>query len=101
MILYELRDGESSVGGLAAGHGLSPRNVSRCFAVLREQVIVDTCRSGTTIHYRLSNPKITQACRIIREILEEPLAGSHRLSVNMKMEKDHGYQISVEESLKV
>ena len=91
MILYELKNGERSVGRLAAGLGLSQSNVSRHLAVLREQGVVDTCRDGTTIYYRLYDAKITEACRIIREILEGRLARNHRLSVDMKIEKDHGY----------
>lgn len=99
MILYELQDGERSVGRLATGLGLSQSNVSRHLAVLREQGVVDTSRDGTTIYYRLSDPKITDACRIMREILEGRLARSHQLSVNMKIEKNHGYQVLIEESL--
>ena len=90
MILYELEDGERSVGRLAAGLGLSQSNVSRHLAVLREQGVVNTCRDGTTIYYRLSDPKITQACTIMREILEGRLARSHLLSFNMKIKKDNG-----------
>lgn len=91
MILYELKDGERSVGRLATGLGLSQSNVSRHLSILREQGVVDTCRDGTTIYYRLSDPKITDACRIMREILERRLARNHRLSVNIKIEKDHGH----------
>lgn len=99
MILYELKDGERSVGRLAAELGLSQSNVSRHLSVLREQGVVDSCRNGTSIYYSLSDPKITEACRIMRDILERRLARSYRMTVNLKMVKDLGYHVTIEESL--
>jgi DNA-binding transcriptional ArsR family regulator len=99
MILYELKDGERSVGRLAAELGLSQSNVSRHLSVLREQGVVDSCRNGTSIYYSLSDPKITEACRIMRDILERRLARSYRMTVNLKSVKDLGYHVTIEESL--
>ena len=88
MILYELKKGERSVGQLASELCLPQSNVSRHLAVLREQGVVDTWRRGTTINYSLSDPKITQACNMMLEILEKRLARSQQLSVNIKIEKE-------------
>ena len=73
MILHELRDEELSVGELVSRLDLPQSNVSRHLAVLRERDIVATRREGTTIYYRLSNPKIGEACDIVREVLETSL----------------------------
>ena len=74
MILHELRDGEMSVGRLASGLGLPQSNVSQHLAILRERGIVTTRREGTTIYYKLANPKIGEACDLVREVLADQLS---------------------------
>ncbi|MFH1031546.1 MAG: metalloregulator ArsR/SmtB family transcription factor [Chloroflexota bacterium] len=74
MLLHELRDGEKSVSQLVSALRLPQSNVSRHLAVLRERSIVLTRREGTTIYYRLSSPKIGEACDLVREVLESHLA---------------------------
>src|SRR3990172_6367576 len=70
MILHELRNGEKSVGQLVSSLSLPQANVSRHLAILRERGIVLTRREGTNIYYRLSDPKIAEACDLVREVLE-------------------------------
>ncbi len=70
-ILNLLRDGEQRVSELADQTGLSQANVSQHLAILRHMGIVATRREGTNIHYRIANPKIIQACDLIREVLVE------------------------------
>ena len=79
MLLHELREGEKSVGQLVSILNLPQSNVSRHLAVLREGGIVLTRREGTTIYYRLANPKIGQACDLVREVLEGHLRQSQVL----------------------
>jgi len=74
MILHELRDGEMSVGQLTSGLGLPQSNVSQHLAILRERGIVTTRRDGTTIYYKLANPKIGEACDLVREVLADQLS---------------------------
>ncbi len=78
-ILYLLRSGEKSVNELAQMLRLPQANVSQHLAVLRDKNIVLTRREGTSIYYRISNPKITQACEMIRETLFEHLTSEERL----------------------
>ncbi len=73
MILHLLRDGEKSVTQLIESLGLPQSNVSRHLAVLRERSLVETRREGTTIYYRLTNPKIGEACDLVREVLQSQL----------------------------
>ena len=74
MILHELRDSEMSVGQLASGLGLPQSNVSQHLAILRERGIVTPRRDGTTIYYKLANPKIGEACDLVREVLADQLS---------------------------
>lgn len=78
-ILYLLRDGEKSVNELARILELPQANVSQHLAVLRDRNIVLTRREGTSIYYRISNQKITQACEMIRDALFEHLAKEEKL----------------------
>jgi ArsR family transcriptional regulator len=79
MILHELRDGEMSVGQLASNLGLPQSNVSQHLAILRERGIVTTRREGTTIYYKLANPKIGEACDLVREVLADQLSQNQAL----------------------
>jgi DNA-binding transcriptional ArsR family regulator len=79
MIHHELRDGEMSVGQLASGLGLPQSNVSQHLAILRERGIVTTRRDGTTIYYKLANPKIGEACDLVREVLADQLSQNQAL----------------------
>lgn len=83
MILRELRDGEKSVSQLVSALGLPQSNVSQHLAVLRERGIVTTRRQATTIYYRLANPKIGQACDLVREVLADQLSKNQALAKSL------------------
>ena len=80
MILHELRDGELSVGQIVSRLELPQANVSQHLAILRERGIVNTRREGTTIYYRLANPKIGKACDLVQQFLVDRLAQSQALA---------------------
>ena len=73
MLLDTLRGGERSVGELAAAIGVALPNASQHLAVLRSAGLVDGRRSGTTVHYRLAEPAIADACDIIHGIVARRL----------------------------
>ena len=83
MILHELRDGEASVGQLVSSLGLPQANVSQHLAILRERGIVTTRRKGTTIYYSLANPKIGEACDLVREVLADQLSQNQALAKSL------------------
>ena len=77
-ILDALRQGERSVGELASALGIRKPNVSQHLMVLRAKGIVAARREGQAIFYRLTSPKVTQACDLMREVLLERLKqGGH------------------------
>ena len=74
MLLDALRAGERSVGELAAVIGVALPNASQHLAVLRGAGLVEGRRSGTTVHYRLAEPAIVEACDVIHAIVERRIA---------------------------
>jgi DNA-binding transcriptional ArsR family regulator len=80
MILHQLRGGEMSVGQIVSSLGLPQANVSQHLAIMRERGIVTTRREGTSIYYSLVSRKIGEACDLVRQVLEDQLAGNRILA---------------------
>lgn len=74
LILYALNDAPRNVTELAGELGLNQPTTSRHLKVLRERGLVTTVRTGTTITYHLSDPRLIQALDIMRSIMRERLA---------------------------
>ncbi len=70
-IIQLLTHGELSVNQMVNMLGIPQSNVSQHLGLLRQSGVVETRRDGTTVHYHLSNPKIAQACSLIRQFLIE------------------------------
>lgn len=68
-----LRDGELPVSSLAEQTNISQANLSQHLAIMREKGIVIARREGMNVYYQLSNPKIIQACELMRQVLLEHL----------------------------
>jgi|SRR5579864_2772320 len=73
LLLEELRQGERSVGQLAAALGLAQAKTSQHLAVLREKGLVTTRRQATTVFYSLSDPMVLQAIDLLRGVLARHL----------------------------
>jgi ArsR family transcriptional regulator, virulence genes transcriptional regulator len=67
--LHSLREGEKSVNELADALGISQSNLSQHLALMRQKGIVKTRKQATSIFYSVTNPKINQACDMVREVL--------------------------------
>ncbi len=85
-ILSLLRQGELSVSEMAEQMGVSLANASQHLAVLRDKRVVVTRREGVNVYYQIGNPKIVQACDLMREVLFEQLARSGALAERMQQE---------------
>lgn len=83
-IIASLKDGELSVGELVERIGATKANVSQHLAVLRQRRVVQSRREGTNIFYRINNPKITEACSLMKSVLLEQLAEGERLARRVK-----------------
>lgn len=79
-ILDTLRKGELSVNELAHRMGVQAANVSQQLALLRSAGVVETRRTGTTVHYRIANPKILKAYDLMTEVMEEAMTARSRLA---------------------
>lgn len=72
-ILHTLRDGEKSVNELTDILGISQSNLSQHLALMRQVGILTTRKQGTSIYYSVTNPKINQACDMVRAVLLDQL----------------------------
>ena len=79
-LIDALRDGERSVSDLAEAVGVTRSLASQHLAVLRNQGLLLTRRSGTEIYYSVGYPKMIEACDLLREVLFEHLRAQEQLS---------------------
>ena len=79
VILGELRLGQKSVSELVRILEIPQAAVSRHLAVLRERGLVNSRREGASVIYSLSDPRICEACDILREILFSRIEQRNRL----------------------
>lgn len=75
-----LADEPMSVGRLADHMGLAQPNVSQHLALMRAAGVVLAERDGREIRYRLSDPDIIAACRLMRAALQRRLTRLAELS---------------------
>jgi len=69
-VLESLAAGELSVGDLSSRVGCQVPNMSQHLAVLRRAGLVSSRRDGTTVYYRLADPRVLEAYRLIRSIAD-------------------------------
>ena len=69
-VLESLAAGELSVSDLSVRVGCQVPNMSQHLAVLRSAGLVSTRRDGSTVLYRLSDPRILEAYRLIRSLAD-------------------------------
>lgn len=63
-----MAEGESPVGRLADRAGLSQPAMSQHLAKLREDGLVATRRAGTTIYYRIADPRVARLMATLHEV---------------------------------
>ena len=67
-VLESLSAGELSVSELAGRVACQVPNMSQHLAVLRTAGLVTTRRDGNTVYYRLADPRVLEAFRLIQSI---------------------------------
>jgi len=75
-----LRGGERSVSDLVRAVGTSTPNLSQHLAAMRDAGVVEARRAGRYVFYRIGDPRILQAFRLMREVLLGRLARDARLA---------------------
>lgn len=67
-VLESLAGGEASVGELATRVSCQVPNMSQHLAVLRSAGLVAARRDGSTVYYRLADPKVLEAYKVLQAI---------------------------------
>ena len=70
---------ERTVGQLQAELDLDSSGTSQHLAALRQQGILDSRRAGTSVYYRIRDPRVSQLLAVARQILTSALSDSHAL----------------------
>lgn len=70
-ILELLGSGEKTVTELAEASGVAQPTLSQHLAVLRTRGVVTTRKQGTSVHYRIADQRILEACHLMRTVLTE------------------------------
>ena len=82
-ILELLRDGERSVGELQAALGLDSSGTSQHLGVLRRQGILESRREGTSVFYRVRDPRTFQLLEAARQVITSSLEATQALLADM------------------
>lgn len=78
-IVHVLRDGPQRVNEIARLTGHPQATISRHLGVLRNGGVVIAHRHAQDIVYQIANPKITNICDLMREVLAEEAARHSKL----------------------
>jgi DNA-binding transcriptional ArsR family regulator len=78
-MLELLINGERTVGQLQAELDLDSSGTSQHLAALRQQGVLDSRRAGTSVYYRIRDPRVSQLLAVARQILTSALTDSHAL----------------------
>jgi len=78
-IINALKEGEKTVGELVEILGVPKANVSQHLSVMRLKGILKSRREGVNIYYQIANPKVVQACALMREVLTEQMKERSKL----------------------
>jgi ArsR family transcriptional regulator len=79
-LIEALRAGERSAGELVRAVGTSAANLSQHLAAMRNAGVVGSRREGRYVFYRIDDPRILRAFRLMREVLLNRLARDARLA---------------------
>lgn len=78
-ILELLRDGERTVGDLQAELDLDSGGTSQHLTAMRRQGLLENRRAGTSVYYRVRDPRIFQLLDTARQILGSQLQDAQDL----------------------
>ena len=89
-VVDRLNDEEAAAADLIVELGISKANLSKHMSLLAHAGIVESKRAGRQIVYRLTDPEIHEACRIMRSILYRRLKRGEKLASAIGSERASG-----------
>ena len=78
---------ERTVGELQAALDLDSSGTSQHLSALRQQGILESRRAGTSVYYRIRDPRVSQLLAVAKEILTTALSDSHTLLSDLTDER--------------
>jgi ArsR family transcriptional regulator len=85
-ILEFLRDGELTVGELQQRLELDSSGTSQHLGALRKQGVLESRREGTSVHYRVKDPRTFQLLEVARQILGAHIEATSALLDDLALE---------------
>ena len=82
-IIDLLKSREMSNSELMQKTGLNKVTMSQHMNVLKSKGVIVVRRDGVQLYYRIANPKIIQACNLMREVLIEQLQENDKVVSKM------------------
>jgi DNA-binding transcriptional ArsR family regulator len=73
-LLQVLRDGERTVGALQAALELDSSTTSQQLSTLRKQGLVESRRDGTSVYYRVKDPRTLELLELAKHVIASNLA---------------------------
>lgn len=74
-----LKEGEMTVGQLQAELGIDSSGASQHLAAMRRAGILEARKEGTSVHYRVRDPRIFQMMESARQVIGSHLEEAHAL----------------------
>ncbi len=87
-ILELLREGERSVGDLQGELGIESSGTSQHLGTLRRLGVLESRRDGTSVYYRVKDPRMFDLLEVAREILAGHYEGTQELLGELGAEPD-------------
>jgi len=86
MIVEVLSHGETPVSALAEALDISISTASQHLRIMRDKGLVVARKSAQSVFYRLRDPKITDCCHAMRNILLEQLQANGKMANNIDLD---------------
>jgi DNA-binding transcriptional ArsR family regulator len=91
-LLQLLREGEQSVGALRDAVELDSSSASQHLAALRGQGLVESRKDGTSVYYRIKDPRTLELLELAKGIISAALEENQTLLDDLAVE-DFGPQV--------
>lgn len=99
-IIELLAQADYSVEQISIQTNLSVANASQHLQVLKTAQLVDISRKGNFIHYRLADPNVFKAWKVLRELGVERLASIEKLVKDFKQSKFTLESVTIDELIR-